>query len=422
MSMIHDLYPICRSITGDGVRATLGRIAEEIPLGISEVPSGTRAFDWTVPDEWRIRGAFIETIDGRRIIDFSDSNLHVLNYSRAIDRVVDVEELQEHLYSIPERPDWIPYRTSYYDEDWGFCLQHRIRQSLKDDRYRVRIDADHFPGHLTYGELQVGGSTDKEILVFTHVCHPSLCNDNLSGIVVATELGRRLLQATGLRYNYRLVFAPGTIGSIVWLSRNQEKFDNIAGGLVIGLLGDAAPHVYKRSRSGTAEIDRIAEYVIERHDPEVRIEDFEPYGYDERQFGSPGIGLPVGRLTRSVNGGYPEYHTSADNEEILSEERLQASCEIVYAILSAFEMNESYVNTNPQCEPQLGRRGLFRKTGGESPRDRDNAILWLLNQSDGEKSLLDIAQRSGLTLELLHSCAKELCAAGLLEDPAQVLR
>jgi len=415
MQLARDLYPICRSITGDGVRSTLRRITEEIPLEIVEVPSGTKAFDWTVPNEWNVREAFIETLGGERVVDFADSNLHVLNYSHAVDKEISREELENHLYSIPDRPDWIPYRTSYYDEKWGFCLQHRVRESLNEKKYRVRIDADLCPGNLTYGELFVAGSTDEEILLYTHVCHPSLCNDNLSGISVATAIGRRLLEAGDLRYSYRLIFAPGTIGSIVWLSRNKDMLDRIAAGLVIGLLGDRAPHTYKRSRHGVAEIDRIAEYVLKKHDPDNRILDFEPYGYDERQFGSPGINLPVGRMTRSTNGGYPEYHTSADNLDLISEERLQYSCQIISEILDTFEENACYQNAEPYCEPQLGRRGLYRRTGGTGIEDRDSAMLWILNQSDGEHSLLDIATRSGIPLHTLHMCARELCSAGLLK-------
>jgi aminopeptidase-like protein len=413
MELIHDLYPQCRSITGDGVRSSLQRISQEIPLEIIEVPSGTQAFDWVVPDEWNIREAYIETLDGQRIVDFADSNLHVLNYSCGIDEEMLRTELDEHLYSLPEKPEWIPYRTSYYSENWGFCLSHNDRESMRDERYRVRIDADLAPGSLTYGELYLPGQTDREVVLFTHICHPSLCNDNLSGIAVLTALGRLLGESAARRYSYRLVFAPGTIGSIVWLSRNQ--LDRVAHGLVIGLLGDEAAHTYKRSRRNSAEIDRVAEYVIGQEAPDSRIVDFSPYGYDERQFGSPGIDLPVGRLTRSANGEYPEYHTSADNLEIVSEEQLQDSSALLMEILATLELNQKYENLAPFCEPQLARPGLYRTTGGEQIGDRDNAMLWLLNQSDGRNSLLDIAVKSDIPMKTLGACAKELQAAGLLK-------
>ncbi|WP_452233332.1 DUF4910 domain-containing protein [Lentisalinibacter sediminis] len=416
MPLVEALYPICRSITGDGVRQTLALVADWVPLTIHEVPSGEPAFDWTVPDEWNIREAWIEDEAGRRIVDFADSNLHVLNYSVPVNKIMGLAELDEHLYSLPDRPDWIPYRTSYYSEKWGFCLPHRLRQSLTEQRYRVKIDADRRPGSLTYAECVIPGDTEREILVYTHTCHPSLCNDNLSGIVVAAALGQRLMEEAPGRHTYRLVFGPGAIGSIVWLSRNREHLKRIAGGLVIGLLGDAAAHTYKRSRHGHHQIDQAAEYVLAAHDPLARIMDFEPYGYDERQFGSPGINLPVGRLTRSVNGGYPEYHTSADNPGLVTEERLQASLDIVTAILQTLDENRYLVNQQPMCEPQLGKRGLYRATGGADLPERESAMLWLLNQSDGENSLLDIARRSGVTFEALVRTAQELEAAGLLRE------
>lgn len=416
MPLVEALYPICRSITGDGVRQTLALVEDWIPLTIHEVPSGEAAFDWTVPDEWNIREAWIEDEAGRRVVDFADSNLHVLNYSVPVDRTMGLAELDEHLYSLPEHPDWIPYRTSYYAEKWGFCVPHRLRQSLTEQRYRVKIDADRQPGSLTYAECVIPGDTEREILVYTHICHPSLCNDNLSGIAVASALGQRLMDEAPGRHTYRLVFGPGTIGSIVWLSRNRERLQSIAGGLVIGLLGDEAAHTYKRSRHGHHPIDQAAETVLAARDPSARIMDFEPYGYDERQFGSPGIDLPVGRLTRSVNGGYPEYHTSADNPGLVSEERLQASLDTVTAILQTLDENRYLVNQQPMCEPQLGKRGLYRATGGADLAERESAMLWLLNQSDGENSLLDIARRSGVTFEALVSTARELEAAGLLRE------
>lgn len=418
MPLIESLFPICRSITGDGVRQTLQLVGEWLPLEIIEVPSGTPAFDWTVPREWNIHEAWIETLAGERIVDFRDNNLHVLNYSVPIDDEVDRTTLDQHLFSLPEHPEWIPYRTSYYTENWGFCVPHRLRESLTDARYRVKIDSTLAPGSLTYAECVIPGELDREVVIYTHTCHPSLCNDNLSGIAVAAALGQRLQAQPRPRYTYRLVFGPGTIGSIVWLSRNRERLGDIAHALMLGLVGDAAPFTWKRSRHGNAEIDRVAEYVLGRRQPAHRVLEFSPYGYDERQFGSPGINLPTGRLTRSVNGGYPEYHSSADNLDLISEERLQEALAVVTEVLQTLDDNRYFVNNQPYCEPQLGKRGLYRQTGGADIADRESAMLWLLNQSDGDHSLLDIAEKSGIGFESLAATAAELAAAGLLDEQA----
>jgi aminopeptidase-like protein len=415
MELLEALYPICRSITGNGVRETLKHVEEWIPLEIVEVPSGTPAFDWTVPDEWNVSSAYIADKSGKRVVDFADSSLHLLNYSEPFDGDVSREELEEHLFSLPDHPEWIPYRTSYYARNWGFCLPHSVRESLSDETYHVYIDSTLEPGHLTYGECYIPGREAREILLFTHVCHPALANDNLSGIAVAAAVARQLRSGPELRYSYRFVFAPGTIGSIVWLSQNKDRLENISHGLVLGLLGDEAPHTYKQTRHSEHEIDRVAAHVLRRRSENCHILPFSPYGYDERQFGSPGIDLPVGRLTRSVNGGYPEYHTSADNLGLVSEERLEVSVGVVTEILQSLEQNRYFVNLEPNCEPQLGKRGLYRATGGEQIADRENAILWLLNQSDGEHSVLEIATKSGIAMDTLHGVAEELVAAGLLQ-------
>jgi len=416
MPLVEALYPLCRSITGNGVRQSLEILGSWLPLEVTEVPSGTQAFDWTVPDEWNVREAWIEDPQGRRIVDFRDSNLHVLNYSMPVDAEVSRATLDEHLHSLPDHPDWIPYRTSYYAEQWGFCVPHRLRESLAEGRYRVHIDAEHAPGSLTYAECLVPGELDREILLYTHTCHPSLCNDNLSGMAVAAAAGARLLAGRKPRHSVRLVFGPGAIGSIVWLSRNRERLDRIAHGLVIGLLGDEAPFTWKRSRRGKAEVDRVAEHILGRRSAENRVINFSPYGYDERQFGSPGIDLPVGRLTRSVNGGYPEYHSSADNLDLVTEERLAESVEVVTEIVQTLDANRYFVNQEPYCEPQLGRRGLYRTTGGSGIPDRESAMLWLLNQSDGDKCLLDIAEKSGIGFDSIAAMAEELREAGLLAE------
>ena len=412
MDLVRRLYPICRSITGDGVRQTLDIISESMPLDVREVESGSAAFDWTVPNEWNIRDAFIADLSGNRIVDFRDSSLHVVSYSVPVDATMSRSELDSHLYSLPDHPDRIPYRTSYYEPHWGFCLTQNQRDSLTDDKYRVVIDSSLEPGSLTYAECVLPGDSEDEILLYTHICHPSLCNDNLSGIAVMVALAKAL-DSRRRRFSYRLVFAPGTIGSIVWLSRNRENLGRIRCGLVLGLLGDDAAFTYKQTRDTAHEINAIAEYVLAR-DSRNRIMPFEPYGYDERQFGSPGIGLAVGRLTRSTNGAYNEYHSSADNVGLLSEARLQESVDTVLEILEIVEENRCYTNQEPFCEPQLGRRGLYRSTGGVELKDRESAMLWLLNQSDGTRSLLDIAGKSNLDFRTLVAVAEELERAKLL--------
>ena len=412
--LIERLYPICRSITGDGVRETLGILGEFIPLETFEVPTGTAVFDWVVPREWNIRDAFIRDMLGNRVVDFRQSNLHVVNYSVPVKGKMALEDLKDHLFTLPENPDWIPYRTSYYNESWGFCLSHNTLQALTDSEYEVCIDSTLTDGHLTYGECYLEGSSTDEILIFTHTCHPSLCNDNLSGIAVAAHLAN-YLNGKSTRYSFRFVFAPGTIGSITWLHQNQNRLEKIRHGLIVARVGDPGPQTYKCSRMGDAEIDRAAAHILERGGEEANILEFSPYGYDERQFGSPGINLPVGRLTRSPNSAYPEYHTSADNLALVSADRLADSFEACLKIIDVLERNRCYTNTSPQCEPQLGKRGLYRKAGGQKDiGGREFALLWVLNQSDGEHSLLDIAQRSGIRFDAIADAADELREAGLL--------
>jgi aminopeptidase-like protein len=412
--LIERLYPICRSITGDGVRQTLDIVGEYIPLKTFEVPSGTSVFDWVVPKEWNIRDAYIKDARGNRVVDFRQSNLHVVSYSVPIRAKMSLAALKDHLFSLPEHPDWIPYRTSYYNESWGFCLSHRRLQDMTDSEYEVCIDSTLTEGHLTYGECYLKGESEEEILVYTHVCHPSLCNDNLSGIAVATYLARQMA-GVARRHSFRFVFAPGTIGSITWISQNVEVLSRIKHGLIVALVGDSGPLTYKRSRRGDADIDRVAAYVLENSDESTETMEFSPYGYDERQFGSPGVDCPVGRLTRSPNGAYPEYNTSADNLQLLHPDRLEGSLTTCLRIVEMLERNRRYINTAPMCEPQLGKRGLYHKTGGA--RDiggREYALLWVLNQSDGDHTLLDIAQRSGIPFGVIADAADDLHGAGLL--------
>ncbi len=417
-----ELYPICRSITGDGVRRTLAKIQDRIPLQITEVPSGAQVFDWNVPREWNIRDAYIKSADGKRVVDFKKCNLHVMNYSVPVDAKMSLEELRPHLFSIPEKPDWIPYRTSYYQKDWGFCLSHKQLLALKDGEYEVCIDSTLQDGNLTLAECSLPGRTSEEVLVSCHVCHPSLANDNLSGLTVATHLAQ-FLAGRELRYSYRFLFIPGTIGAITWLARNQAVAERISHGLVLTCIGDQSSFHYKKSRRGNAEVDRAVMHVLSHQTTSPEFLDFSPYGYDERQYCSPGFNLPVGCLMRSTWGTFPEYHTSADNLEFIRPTQLAESLRVCAAVFDVLESNRRYRNLNPFCEPQLGKRGLYRPTGGGSIEEELNARLWVLNLSDGQHSLLDIAERSRTTFSMIRDAAGLLHENGLLsvvsEDAAR---
>jgi aminopeptidase-like protein len=414
-ALIEELFPICRSITGNGVRLTLEILQRHIPLRVHEVPSGTKALDWVVPNEWNIREAYIAREDGTRIVDFAENNLHILQYSRPVDTTMSLAELRPHLHSLPDQPDWVPYRTSYYAENWGFCLTHRQMSNLPDERYRVVIDSDLAPGYLSYGELLIPGQTDDTVLFSCHICHPSLANDNLSGIAVATMLARHVLTLRP-RLTYRFLFIPGTIGSLTWLARNESEVGRIVHGLVLSCLGDAGGMTYKQSRRGNAEIDRVVEHVL-RHDVGAhRIRPFVPYGYDERQYCSPGFNLPVGCLMRTPNGEYPEYHNSADSLSLLRAESLTHSLSVLRQIVATIEANTVYRGCNQKGEPQLGRRGLYGATGGQRAASFDQmALLWVLNLADGNHSLLDMAERAGLPFQAIRQAADALVAAELLE-------
>jgi aminopeptidase-like protein len=411
-ALIAELYPICRSITGDGLRATLRRLQQLVPLELHEVPSGTQVFDWTVPREWNIRDAWVANARGERVIDFRRHNLHVMNYSVPVWRRMTLAELRPHLHTLPDHPDWIPYRTSYYAEAWGFCLTHRALAALPEGEYEVCIDATLEPGHLTYGELFLPGTTTDETLFSCHSCHPSLANDNLAGIAVAVWLARHFADQPR-RQGMRFLFIPGTIGSITWLARNEPTVPRIKHGLVLSCLGDPGRSTYKRSRRGDALVDRAAAHVL-RHGGEHELLDFVPYGYDERQYCSPGFNLPVGCLTRTPNGRFPEYHTSADNLDFVRPEALEDSLAKVLATVEILEHDAAYQNLSPKCEPQLGRRGLYQNTGGTSPPGFEMALLWVLNYSDSRHTLLDIADRAGMPFRLIRQAASALRGAGLL--------
>lgn len=414
--LVKELYPLCRSITGDGFRQTLKRLEEEIPLQVHEVPSGTKVFDWTVPREWNIRDAYVKNSRGERVIDFRTHNLHVVNYSVPVRGKMSLAELRPHLHSLPGQPDLIPYRTSYYEEAWGFCLPHRQLEQMPEDQYEVCIDSTLHEGHLSYGECLLKGASSEEVLISCHTCHPSLCNDNLSGVTVAAFLAKLLAQAA-LRCSYRFLFIPGTIGSITWLALNGDKVGAIRHGLVLTCIGDRANFTYKKSRRGDAEIDRAVRHILRHSGRDHSVVEFSPYGYDERQYCSPGFNLPVGCLMRSEHGQFPEYHTSADNPDFVHPAALAGSLATILSVFDVLEKNGAYVNLNPQCEPQLGKRGLYGGLGGAHVKQLELAMLWVLNLSDGSSSLLDIAERSGLPFDAVRDAADRLSLHGLLAVP-----
>lgn len=411
-----ELYPICRSITGDGFRRSMQILQRIIPLELHEVPTGTQVFDWTVPKEWNIRDAYVLNPRGEKIIDFQKSSLHILNYSIPFSGKVTLEELKQHLYTLPDQPDLIPYRTSYYSEKWGFCLSHRQFLQLEDGEYEVHIDSTLEDGHLTYGELYLPGELQDEVLISCHSCHPSLCNDNLSGMTLAAYLARHL---SGLprRYSYRFLFIPGTIGSITWLAQHEETAERIKHGLVAACTGDPGKSTYKKSRRGNAEIDRVVTYVLKNSGQPYEIVEFSPYGYDERQYCSPGFNLAVGSLTRTPHGRFPEYHTSADNLDFVRPEFLADSLQKYLSVINILENNRTYINTSPKGEPRLGKRGLYGSLGGmKSAQSSEMALLWVLNLSDGSYSLLDIAERSGMSFDEILTAASALARVGLLVE------
>jgi len=412
-ALMAELYPICRSITGDGFRQTMARLKMQVPLEVREVPSGTKVFDWTVPREWNIRDAYVKNSSGARVIDFRRHNLHVVNYSVPVHQKMSLAQLRPHLHTLPDQPDWIPYRTTYYEESWGFCLPHRQLEQLPEDEYDVCIDSTLQDGHLTYGECLLKGASAQEVLVSCHACHPSLCNDNLSGVALATFLASALA-GVPLRYSYRFLFIPGTIGSITWLALNEDKACRVQHGLVLTCVGDRGGLTYKKSRRGDAEIDRAMRHVLHHTSDGHTILEFSPYGYDERQYCSPGFNLPVGCLMRSRHGSFPQYHTSADDLDFVDPAALADSFSKVLGVFEVLEHNRAYLNLNPKCEPQLGKRGLYGSIGGPGAEQLQLAMLWVLNMSDGSSSLLDIAQRSGLPFGVIHEAASRLLHGDLL--------
>ena len=414
--LVRELFPINRSLTGAGVRETLAILARYIQLEVTEVPSGTAVLDWQVPLEWNIRSATIRALDGRYLVNFADNNLHIVSYSKPIHKEVSRAELAQHVHTLPDQPELIPYRTGYFADDWGFCMPDNLWRTMQDESYRIDIDSDLSPGSLTYGELFLPGQLPEEVLITAHVCHPSLANDNLSGIAVALALAMRQARLPR-RLGYRFLFIPATIGAITWLARNEGHLAKIRYGLVLTCVGDAGQFHYKRSRSG-ASIDSAVAHVLRHSGHSHEIVPFNPYGYDERQFCSPAFDLPLGCLMRSVHGTFPEYHTSADNCDFVKPEALDQSYEVVATLLDLLDANWTYVRTDGRGEPQLGRRGLYRaiagqkEAGGASQMD----LLWLLNLADGNYSLLEMAERAGIPFGRLQKAVRLALDADLIRE------
>jgi len=413
-AFLRELYPIGRSITGAGLRESLRLLQHRVPLATTEVPSGTPIFDWTVPREWNVREAWVKAPGGERVADYARSNLELVGYSVPFEGRLSLEELRPYLHSLPDQPTLTPYRTSYYKDAWGFCLPHERLQGLRPGEYEVKIDSTLEAGSLTYGEVLLRGASEAEVIISAHCCHPSLCNDNLSGIVVATWLARAM-QEVPRRYTYRFVFAPVTIGAITWLARNEATARKIRHGIVLAGVGDAGPVTYKKTRRGNTAIDRAAALVLRDSGAPYSVREFSPYGYDERQFASPGFDLAVGAFSRTPFGEYPEYHTSADDPSFVKAQALGETLRHALGLFEALEGNHRYLNLNPNCEPQLGKRGLYGSVGGQSHAMADQmAMLWVLNQSDGGHDLLAVAERSAIPFPKVCAAARALEGAGLL--------
>ncbi len=409
------LWPMMRSLTGEGVRRTHDILSELLPLQRIEIPSGTQVFDWTVPKEWVIREAYVVRPDGKRILDIKENTLHLVNYSIPFRGKMSRAELDKHLYSLPKMPKAIPYVTSYYTPRWGFCISHEEREKLPEGEYEVVIDSELIDGSLTLSEALLPGKTEQEVLFSTYTCHPSMANNELSGPLVTAFLYKSLAALPERRFTYRFVFLPETIGSIAYLSRYGEHFLRcLAAGYVVTCCGDRGPFTYKRSRRGNSLADRAAEYVLKKH-PSAKVMDFFPMGSDERQYCSPGFNLPVGSLMRSMYGTYPEYHTSLDNRSFISFDAMAEMVSLYTELCRTLEMNKTYRNLQPFCEPQLGKRGLYKNIGAAKDVEESIIVLsWLLNMADGEHDLLAISERSGIPIEKLHECALVLISNELI--------
>lgn len=413
------LWPINRSLTGNGNRESLKILSELVDLQITEVPSGTKCFDWTVPPEWNVNEAWIKDSRGNEIVNFRNNNLHLLGYSEGVKGKFELSELKKHLHTLSDQPDVIPYLTSYYSPRWGFCMSHKEYEKLKDDTYDVMIDAiKNENGSMTYGEAFIKGNSENEVLLSTYICHPSMASNELSGPLVTAQIYNELKKKRGLNNSYRFLFLPETIGSIYYLSVNGKNLkEKLIAGYVVTCVGDSGMYTYKRSREGSTLADRAAELVLNQSQEKFQTENFFPTGSDERQYCSPGFNLPVGSLMRTRYGKYKEYHTSADNKDYVSFEAMEKTAGMYLKIISVIENNFIYVNNISFCEPNLGKRDLYPTLGSQKETsDLISAMMWVLNLSDGTNDMIEISNRSGISFELLVDAAAKLNEKGILEE------
>lgn len=414
-NLMTELFPICRSITGDGVRETLKIIQRDLPdLKILEIPSGTKAFDWTVPREWNIRDAYVIDPNGKKIIDFKESNLHVVGYSTPVDREVSLDELQNHLFSLPDQPDAIPYITSYYKEMWGFCLTHNQRKLLAPGVYKVFIDSTLTSGSLTLGELMIEGESEEEIFLATYICHPSMANNELSGPVVTTYLAKWIREQKKRNYSYRIIFIPETIGAIVYLHQNFEIMKKrIVAGFNITCVGDDRNYSYLASRYGNTKADQVAQHVLGHMHPDYISYSYLKRGSNERQFCSPGIDLPVVSVMRTKYGEYPEYHTDLDNLDLVTPAGLYGSYEVLQRCIMCVERNQK-LKINVLCEPQLGKRGLYPTISTKESQAIVRDMMNLIAYCDGSNDLLTVAELIDVPFWSLFDIIEQLKVEGLL--------
>ncbi len=418
-SLLSELFPYNRSITGDGVRQTLNRISKEIPIKISSVKSGTKVYDWTVPNEWNVKGAKITGPDGIEYANFDENNLHLMSYSIPVKKVLSLEELKKKIITDESRPNTIPYSTSYYKPNWAFCMKHNDVMKMPEGNYEVQIDTTIEPGELIYGEAYLDSNAKKTVLISSYICHPSMANDSLSGVVIAVQLYKELKKIKNLQYNYKFLFVPETIGTICFLNNNEELVkETTEFGIVATCLGDSGNFTYKKSRRQNSKINKVVDYVFKKNQISDRIIEFSPLGSDERQYCSPGFDLPVGVLTRSMYSEFSEYHSSDDNLDFVSEESLQESLDLFLEIIKTYEANNVFKRKEPHCEPQMGKYSLYRDTGGAGKDRIDNISqqrMWILNYADGRTDLIDVSLYSGFDILELNDSTKDLLKNKLIE-------